>query len=119
MGGEVLGAQWRLVSFGPEKPVARTEGSLQGGSWENGLRVGKEDPGTSPTVGKPCSGARGPTRTRGCGPHTGLPPLPAVLPDPHRLGGSACPAGCQGHLPCLPVLGVWDVETGTLLKLVS
>lgn len=82
--------------------------------------MAKEDPGTSPTVGKPCSGARGPARTRGCGPHTGLPLSSVVLPDPpHLLSGPACPVGGQGHLPCVPALGVWDVETGTLLKLGS
>ena len=67
------GAQWGLVSLCPEQPVDRTEVSLQGGPQENGLVVAKEAPGISPAVVKPCSGARGPARTQGCGPHTGHP----------------------------------------------
>ena len=52
--------------------------------------------------------------------HTlGSPPRPLSCLIPHLVSGPACPVGGQGHLPCVPALGVWDVETGTLLKLGS
>ena len=52
--------------------------------------------------------------------HTlGSPCRPLSCLIPHLVSGPACPVGGQGHLPCVPALGVWDVETGTLLKLGS
>ena len=49
----------------------------------------------------------------------GSPHCPLSCPTPISWADRPATAGCQGHLPCLPVLGVWDVKTGTLLKLVS
>ena len=105
------GPHWGLVSLRSEQPVTRTGVSLQGRPRENGLMMAKEDPGTSPTVGKPCSGTRGPARTRGCGPHTRLPLSSVVLPDPPSRERTGLPCGWSGTpalRPCAGGVGCGD-----------